>query len=311
VLLVGAKGFVGAELSRELLRRGHEVVALELRATPGRLSDVAAEIEWHAGDAASLEALLAAIGRRPVDAVYYGPFYRDPAGERSVERELQVMAVGAWNAFNLARGLDLDRVLFPSSTAVHGYQVAGEAPVDESSAVRPYGLYGATKLLCERVAAEVNELVGRNVVTSVRLPSVYGPGADVGSRGVNVPAVSAARGQVGRVGYSADARLCIAHVLDCATALADILERSDAAHSVYELGGLDVSFGEIAASVARLVPQATTEFGADERVRFPFAVDWRRGRDEFGFDHRSLDAGMSSIVEFERARVPAQLGASR
>jgi UDP-glucose 4-epimerase len=306
-LLVGAKGFVGAELARELLRRGHDVVALELRSSPGRLADVAEQIEWHAGDAASVESMLAAIGRRTVDAIYYGPFYRDAPGERSVERELQVMAAGAWHAFSLARGLELRRVLFPSSIAVHGYQQADDPPVNEESPVRPYGLYGATKLLCERVGHEINDVVGRNVVTSIRIPSVYGPGADIGSRGVNLSAVAAAHGRVARVGYTAGARLCVAHVADTAVALADVLERQDVAHSVYELGGLDVSFGEIAEAVSQVVPGAETTFGTEPRTPFPYNVDWLRGRGEFAFKHQSLRLGMASVVQFETAKDTGQL----
>lgn len=302
VLVVGAKGFVGAELCRSLLARGHRVVALEPRTTPGRLADVAAEIEWCCGDAASSEAVLAAIGHSGVDAVYYGPFYRDAPHERNIERELQVMALGAWQVFNLARVLPLQRVLFPSSIAVHGHQLADEPAVDESSALRPHGIYGATKLLCERVGSELNELLGRRVVTSIRIPSVYGPGADVASRGVNIPAVAAARAVLGQVDYTSAARLCVSHTQDTAEALATMLEREHVEESVYELGGLDVSFGEIAAAVRTIVPSARTEFGKKQRVRFPFAVDWSRARNEFGVTHRPLLDGQRTIVDFEQAR---------
>src|SRR5256885_8503797 len=102
VLIVGAKGFVGAALCRELLRRGHEVTALEPRPGPGRLADVAADIEWVVGDGASREILLAAIGRRGVDGIFYGPYYRARAGQAGIERELEVMGTAAWQLFGLA-----------------------------------------------------------------------------------------------------------------------------------------------------------------------------------------------------------------
>ncbi|KAB2860624.1 MAG: NAD-dependent epimerase/dehydratase family protein, partial [Bauldia sp.] len=41
VLVTGGKGFIGARVVRELVRRGHDVVALDLRGTPGRLAPVA------------------------------------------------------------------------------------------------------------------------------------------------------------------------------------------------------------------------------------------------------------------------------
>lgn len=301
VLVVGAKGFVGAELSRSLLARGHHVIAFEVRASPGRLVDVADDIEWRVGDAASQEAVLTAVGRKGVDAVYYGPFYRNQPGEQNVERELDVMAVGSWRMFNLARVLDMQRILFPSSTAVHGYQPDAVAEVTEDSQVAPIGIYGATKLLCERIGDELNSALGHNVITSVRLPSIYGPGADVASRRVNVPAVAAARRQTGRVDYLPSARLCIAHVGDTATALADMIEQPTAAHSLYELGGLDVSFGEIVDSVHGFVPDADIQFGGDPAVCFPHRVNWTRGQAEFGFRHRPLAEGIRSILDHESA----------
>jgi nucleoside-diphosphate-sugar epimerase len=305
VLVVGAKGFVGAELTRSLLEHGHSVVALEPRNSPGRLADVADDIEWCIGDAADSEAVLTAIGRRGVDVIYYGPFYRHPPGTNNVTRELEVMAVGAWNVFGLARVLELKRVIFPSSTAVHGYQ-RDDVPVDEDSPVLPNSLYGAAKLLCERVGTEVNRAIGKNVITSIRIPSVYGPGADVGSRGVNVPAVQSARGWPCRVDYRADARLCIAHVQDTAAALTTLAEGETAAHHLYELGGIDVSFGEIVDAVKASLPSADISFGKEERVIFPHAVDASRGSREFGFAHRDLQQGTDSIIAHVQATARAR-----
>jgi UDP-glucose 4-epimerase len=299
-LVVGAKGFVGAALVRELLERGHAVRAVELREGPGRLADVAGEIEWVLGDGSDPEQLRRAAGS-DIDGLYYGPFLR---GE--LEAELRVMASGAWSAFLLARELGLRRTVFPSSTAVHGYQPEDSSPVSETTRVlpQPHGLYGAAKLLCEQAGAEVNAAAGRAAVVSVRLPSVYGPGAAVASRRVNVPAVAAARGEPGRVAYAPGARVCIAHVEDVAQLLATAYEAEAPAHAVYEAGGLDVSFGEIAETAAELVPGARTEFGEDERPFLPHAVDWSRAREDLGALHRDLREGMASVVEYEQARLP-------
>lgn len=302
VLVVGAKGFVGASLSRGLLEHGHEVVALEVRPGPGRLVDVAEEIEWVVGDGSSREVLLGAIGRRGVDAVYYGPYFRATPGRPELERELEVMGTAAWRLFGLAYALDLKRIVFPSSTAVHGYQPRDGSAVSEESPVEPNLIYGAYKLLGEFVGKDVNALLGENVVTSVRLPSIYGPGATVASRRVNVPAVCAAREEPGTVEYVPEARVCVAHVEDTAEALIRVIEADAARHSVYDLGGLDVSFGEIAAAVEAIVPGAETRFGTEVRPILPHNVDWSRGREEFGFTHRTLEEGMASVVEYERER---------
>jgi UDP-glucose 4-epimerase len=303
MLVIGAKGFVGASLVRRLLERGHDVAALEPRPGPGRLADVDDDVEWIVGDGSSREVVLAAIGRRGVDGIYYGPYYRSVPGQPGLERELDVMAVAAWRIFSLAHALDIRRIVFPSSTAVHGCQPDDGAPVSEESRIGPNLIYGAYKHLCEWVGRDVNALLGENAIASVRLPSIYGPGAAIASRRVNVPAVAAAHGEPGRVDYVPDARVCIAHVQDTADALVRVLEAPAVKHAVYDLGGLDVSFREIATAVQALVPEAETVFGEDTRPILPHAVDWSRGREELGFRHRLLEDGMRSVIDYERARL--------
>jgi nucleoside-diphosphate-sugar epimerase len=301
MVVVGAKGFVGASLVRRLVHGGHDVVAMDLRPGPGRLADVADDVEWVIGDGSTQEALLHAIGRRPVDGIYYGTFSQHRPGELGLEGELQVMAVATWRVFQLARGIDVGRIVFPSSTAVHGMQPPGGGALDETSRVAPFGIYGAYKLLCETVGADIDLALGRNVIASIRLPAVYGPGAAVASRRVNVPAVAAARGEEGHVDYRADVRVCVAHVDDTAAALAAALEAPDLNHAVYDLGGLDVSFGEIDAAVRALVPDARTRFGDAVDMPLPSTIDNARARADLGVVHRPLAEGMASVIEYERA----------
>jgi nucleoside-diphosphate-sugar epimerase len=311
VIVVGAKGFVGAALTRALLNNGHDVTAVDLRDTPGRLADVASDVRWIAGDAASTEVIYEALGGAPADAIYYGAFSRYERGTPSLDGEVDVMVSAAIRTFQLTRAFPEMRVIFPSSIAAHGPQSLDEAPVDENSALRPHGIYGAGKVFCESVAAQLNADLGKNAISCVRLPSVYGPGADVASREVNVPAVKAARGEVASLSSPRALRVCVGHVDDVADGLLKLIETASPAHTVYESGGLDVSLGDIADVVSRIVPDARTTFGDDDVDILPHAVDWSRLREEVGATHRDLESGMRSVVEFERARISTGLLAAR
>jgi nucleoside-diphosphate-sugar epimerase len=149
---------------------------------------------------------------------------------------------------------------------------------------------------------EINGALGRNAITCVRLPSVYGPGAKTASRGVNIPAVAAARGEVGTVRYVPSMRVCIGHVHDVADGLERVIETPAPQHAVYEGGGLDVSFADIATVVNELAPDARTRFGDDDRQELPNRIDWSRLREEFGATHRDLRSGMASVIDYERER---------
>jgi nucleoside-diphosphate-sugar epimerase len=166
-------------------------------------------------------------------------------------------------------------------------------------------VYGATKLLCEYFAKEVNAKVGSNRVVCVRLPAVYGPGADIASRGVNIIPVQAARGNPAKVAYVPEARVCVAHVADAAKLLADLFEAKAPLHTVYNLGGPDVSFAEIAAATARY-KDVQVEYGSDAHMPLPNAVSCQRAMVEFGLVHRTLDEGVRSIIEYEMQRARAR-----
>jgi nucleoside-diphosphate-sugar epimerase len=305
IVVVGAKGFVGAAFTRTLLRSGHRVTAVDLKGTPGRLSDVASEVRWVAGDAASPEVLYEAMGDKPVDAIYYGAFHRYERGTPSLSAELDVMVNAACRTFQLARAFPGLRIIFPSSIAVHGPQPRGGLPVSESTRIQPYGIYGAGKVFCESVATQLNADLGRSAVTCVRLPSVYGPGAEVASREVNVPAVRAARGQAAALSSPRHLRVCIGHVDDVADGLLRLTEAAEPTHTVYESGGLDVSIGDIADTVRGIVPSAEITFGDDDTQVLPNHVDWSRIRNEVGASHRDLASGMRSVVEFARTGILA------
>jgi nucleoside-diphosphate-sugar epimerase len=300
ILVVGARGFVGVDLTFELLRRGHEVVAFEARGDLGRLAPLAKDIEWRIGDCADLESILAAIGPRGIDAIYYGPFYRSPTEARNLATELRVMGTGALSVFNLARVMDIRRILFPSSIAVHGVQKPSDGTLDEDSAVRPFGLYGAIKLMGEKLGIELNQDIGRNVVTAVRLPAVWGPAAAIAARRVNVFPVKAARGLRGDVEYTADTRICVGDVRDTAAFLANVLEAETARHTVYELGGTDVTFADIAAATLKVVPDAECQFGDGTVCPLPHGISTARARAEFRLEHRDIAATVADTIAYER-----------
>lgn len=299
-LVVGARGFVGVELVKELLNRGHDVVAMDVRGDMGRLKPFAERITWLTGDCSNTEVMLDTIGRHSVDAIYYGPFFRNPPGQNNLSAEWATMGGGALGVFNLARALPIKRIVFPSSTAVHGEQTSDELR-DETSTVKPFMVYGATKLLCEYFAEKINADLGENRIVAVRLSAIYGPGADIASRGVNIFPVQATRGNPARIDYTPGSRVCIAHVSDTARFLANILDADRCEHHLYELGGLNVSFGDIAQATKALIPDADLTFGTSAETPLPYAVSSARAFAEFGLDHLPLAEGVRSIVEYERA----------
>ena len=293
---------MGGELCRVLLDRGHEVRALDIRRPSPRSRDIAEHIDWRVGDASRTQVMAQALAGPQIDAVYYGAFYRAFAHGATLEQEVEVMGTGVFRTMEIAHALGVRRIIIPSSIAVHGPQLATDPEYDEKSAVRPYEVYGVLKLLCEYACTLINSRIGMKFATAIRVPSVYGPGAVIGSRSINVAAVEAARGRTAHVPYAPTARVCVGHVTDTAVGLASAME-SEATHDVYGLGGINASYEDMANAVKATLPDADIRFGDDEASPFPHRINYELGRRDFGFAHRDLVTGMKSVIDYERSNL--------
>ncbi len=169
-LVTGAAGFIGSNLALELERRGAAVVALDdfsgghfenLRGFSGDVvaADAGAPQDWGPR-----------VGK--VDAV----FHEAAVTDTTVLDQRRMMRVNveafrdllAWAARAGAR-----RVVYASSAAVYG---DGPVPMREDAAPKPLNIYGFSKRVMERVAADFQRRHPRLRVVGLRYFNVFGPG---------------------------------------------------------------------------------------------------------------------------------------
>lgn len=305
ILVTGGKGFIGARLVRELVRRGEEVVCLDLRATPGRLADLADRVKFVDGDISDRSAIDRVLADHPISRIAHMVFYlaeergvssrpEDPEG---LYRQEMIMNTGTFHVFEAARQAGIRRVIYPSSVQYHAGDEpwGGPEPVTEDSPARPTSLYGIGKLLCERLAGEYNRLHGTEYIT-LRIPGAYGPGAAIGARGINLVATRGAVGQPIQLPYSPDQRVVLAHVDDIAFAFAQALDLPRMLHPVYHIGGHDVSFADIAAIGRQITPGLDVTFNEGAPLRGSYRIDSSLASRELGLRHRALIEGYCALA---------------
>ncbi|MDJ0394271.1 NAD(P)-dependent oxidoreductase [Rhodococcus sp. G-MC3] len=294
--VVGGGGLLGRAVTTELLRRGHDLVSVN--------------VPWLDESAARIVitdhiAALATMSSTPVNVVWCAGAGVNGTPRASFDRENALFA----HALAELERHALSLTVFHASSAGGVYAGTPNAPHDETSETSPLGDYGAAKLRAEDLVTEFGERTGSSVIVG-RFANLYGPGQNLSKpqglishlcRGyllaspvsIYVP-VDTLRDYL----YVSDAAEMVADTLDVAAE-----KRAGPITKIYASGNA-VTIGAILGacrSVFRrrpLVVQAASPLsamqGRDLRLR---SVVWpeidRRS-------HRTLPAGISSTLESTR-----------
>jgi UDP-glucose 4-epimerase len=179
VVIFGGAGFVGLNVARLLLDRGHAVTLFdraELPATVRRAFAPHAErLRVLQGDVTDHGAADTAIGSG-CDAIVLGAaITAGPARDAAEpERILAVNLLAQIPMLQAARRAKVRRVINLSSAAAYGVSGQHFSLLEETTPCDPQSLYAITKFASERVATRLADLWQTDVV-SVRLSGVFGP----------------------------------------------------------------------------------------------------------------------------------------
>jgi UDP-arabinose 4-epimerase len=310
VLVTGGAGYVGSHAAKALARAGYRPVTLD------NLSrGFAHAVRWgplEQGDVLDRAFLDAVIKRhRPAGVLhfaalaYVGESVTDPA------RYYRNNVVGSLTLLEAMRDHGLSRIVFSSTCATYGVPV--RLPLAEDHPQAPINPYGATKLMVERMLADLDAAHG---LRSVALRYFNAAGADPdGEIGENhdpethlIPlAIGAALGtgpqlKIFGTDYPTADGTCIRdyiHVTDLAAAHVAALRHLEAggASAALNLGtGSGLSVREIVTEVARQVGRPVP---ADEVARRPgdppeLVADPTRARQLLGWTPRCSD--VASVI---------------
>jgi nucleoside-diphosphate-sugar epimerase len=315
-LVTGATGFIGAEVVKQLIGRGHQVVALVRSPEKATLLGTLG-VEIHAGDITDRESLRAPM--TGVDGVFHiAAWYKIGVREASAER---TNVGGTRHVLETMREIGVPKGVYTSSVSVFG-DTHGTL-VDESYFSRGPFLteYDRTKWKAHYEVALPMAASGLPLVI-VRPGLVYGPGD---TSGVRSALVQLLRGRLAMT--PSRTQYCWGYVEDTARGLIQAMDGGRIGES-YLLTGPVHAFDEAFAIAARLAgtrapfvhpgPRimriAAALTGALERLnlRGPYPAEalrllagttWigsnAKARHELGFTPRALADGWRATIEHE------------
>jgi threonine 3-dehydrogenase len=176
VLITGGSGFIGIELTRNLMEEGHKVVVFDLK-SPGELLLGDSAVKYVRGDISNLSQVLNAVRDCRPEAIIHLAALLSAPSEDNPWASISVNAVGTYNILEAARLFDVKRLLLSSSMAVYINTKHNVDVVTEETPQRPPFIYGVTKVFSELLALYYHRKFGIDT-RGIRLPVLLGPNVD-------------------------------------------------------------------------------------------------------------------------------------
>ncbi len=291
VLVTGANGFIGSQVCRVLLRRGHTAIALVHRHKE-RLEEMPPHPGLHLEtgdimDRARVEEILVQHSPEGVCHLAVQPPQVEDAG---TDRRVNIQ--GTLFLLEVCRRRGISRLVYASSMSVYNFQAPAYLPVDEEHPLEPLQKYGREKrqgeVYCQDYAAK-----GMHIPI-LRYSGVYGPGKRQGA----VYNFICATLQREDIEIPLNRRIDLVYVQDVATVTVTALERAEkVGREVFNIGaGRSVALGELAGVISQeIIARVGLEIRAEGNE---FYLDIKRARNALDYAPRSLSAGVADYIRW-------------
>ena len=293
-LITGGAGFIGREVVRLLLEKGeNRPLVVSRDPSPGRLGDLANEVDVMRGDLGNFSHVLEAVKKARPKVIYHlgaalsVPSEADPAGA------MQTNAMGTFHVLEAARLFDVAQVVFASSVGTYGTDIR-EDTIHDRTIQRPQFFYGMTKVFGEHMGLFYRRKHGIDF-RGIRYPSIIGSG--VRSPGAvqytSWVIESCAQGQPYTIWVEPETRVPVMYIKDAALATVQLAQAPRQAITTvnYLVNGVTPtpSARELADMVRSRISGARIEFKPDGNIQQLIQeslrpLDDQRARQEWGWE---------------------------
>jgi nucleoside-diphosphate-sugar epimerase len=170
ILITGGSGFIGLELSRILLEKGHQVVLFDISSPEKGKEGGATYVKGNISDWAEV---LNVVRDWKVEHVFHLAAMLSAQCEVNPWAAVQVNGLGTYHILEASRLFGVKKVIFTSSMGAYG--IVPQGVVNDETIQRPPIMYGVTKVFGELLGLYYHRRFGIDF-RGVRFPQLVGPG---------------------------------------------------------------------------------------------------------------------------------------
>jgi nucleoside-diphosphate-sugar epimerase len=291
ILLTGATGQIGSELTLELRKRyGRDnVIAAGHKRKPSKKLLNSGPFE-HV-EVTRRETIENVVNKYDIGTIYHLAAILSVKGEKNPQLAWNVNMIGLHNVLEIAREYGVTQVFWPSSIAVFGPETPRVKTPQETILI-PRTIYGAAKVAGELICNYYFNRFGLDV-RSVRYPGVISSETLPGG-GVTDYAVAMFYGAIRKKRYTcfvrAETILPMMYMPDCIEAATKLMEADPSKikhHVGYNVAAMSFSAEELVMEIKKYISEFKCEYKLDFRQKiadsWPMSVDDCVAREEWGW----------------------------
>ena len=318
VLVLGGSGLFGRKTASALLKDPEikRVVTMDLAPPPQwfmkSINEYQDKFHYVRGDVSQIEAILNVMSGHYINAVVNWAFIMVAHGVQIDPRLItQVNVLGMNNAFEAAKIMGANRVIYASSETVYGPQAMyGIREVTEDDQTNPTHSYAVCKKYAEIMAAEYSQQFGMKF-TGVRPTIGFGHGGKSPAQfWSDMPSLCAV-GKPYSVETDGKGLMSLVSADDLAELTRRLVKAPSSPNPVYNVGGPPKSPRDMAEVIRKYIPDADITFGdkpmmdPEGKTGLPWLVSGQKAKDDFGFACVPLEE--SVLIHINDARLEAGL----
>lgn len=292
ILIIGACGQIGSELTNALriLLGVDNVIASDIRESNEAL---VASGPFEIIDAKDFEDIKKNVLKHNIETIYLMAAMLSATGEKYPEKAWDLNMTSLFNVLNLAKENTVKKVFWPSSIAVFGPSTP-KINTPQQTVMEPTTVYGITKQVGERWCEYYFNNYGVDV-RSIRYPGIISwktlPGGGTTDYAIDIFHKAISDGHYDCF-LNEDTALPMMFMEDAVKATLDIMNANTndvKIRSSYNLSAISFTPQELAAEIAKQIPEFTISYTPDFRQKiadsWPNSIDDSSARQDWNWNH--------------------------